>query len=303
MDLAHLRTFVAVAEAGSLSKAAEVVHLSQPAVSGHIKLLEQQLGVQLFRRASRGMELTEAGTLLLREARDVLHRADGVTRLAERLRGDVAGTMRLGVIDCGYELRLGRVIAALTQRYPDLEVSLIASTSGENIQAVLDQKLDASLVEGVIRDDRLQAWRLGTSRVGVIGPTAWEADLQARGWAELGELPWVFQSKGCSHCMLLDQISEEQDVRFRPQFRAEVGAMMQLVTEGLALSLADLDEAQPMVDAGRVFVWPHFEFLMPVNFIARRERADEPVIRAFADKAQAFHGGARRKARPLRAAE
>jgi len=300
MDLVHLQTFVAVAEAGSLSRAAERVHLSQPAVSGHIKSLEERLKVRLFRRASRGMQLTEAGVLLLREARDVLHRAEGVERLAQRLRGEVMGTMRLGVIDCGYELRLGRVIAALSRMYPDLEVNLIASNSGQNKTAVLDQKLDAALFEGTVDDDRLQAWRLGTARIGVIGPASMESELRDAGWARLSEMPWVVQSKGCSHGVLLDEISEQQQVVFRPQYRAEVGAMHELVGEGLGLSLADLEDARPMVASGRVFVWPHFEYDMPVQFIALRSRADEPMIRAFAEKAVAFHSSPRRKAQPLR---
>jgi len=71
----------------------------------------------------------------------------------------------------------------------------------------------------------------------------------------------------------------------------------------LALSLADLDDAQPMVAAGRISVWPNYEYKMPVCFVARRERADEPVIRNFAQKVMAFHSGTRRKARPLRVEE
>lgn len=305
MELVHLRTFVAVAEAGSLTRAAEAVHLSQPAVSGHIKALEQTLGVQLFRRAPRGMALTDAGQMLLREAKDVLHRADGVTRLAQRLRGEVAGTLCLGIIDCGYDLKLARIVGAITRQHPDLELKLIASNSGDNTLAVLDQQIDIAAVEGEVDDDRLHAWRLGTSRVGVIGPAEWRGDLRQAGWARLGEFPWVFQSRGCSYCRLLEQISEREHLEFRPQFRADAfGAVRELVAEGLALSLADLDEIAPLVEDGKVFIWPHFEHTMPVQLIALRSRVAEPMLASFAETALGFHaGGSRRRARPLSAAD
>ncbi|MBX2851847.1 MAG: LysR family transcriptional regulator [Phycisphaeraceae bacterium] len=302
MELTHLKTFVAVAEAGSLTQAGEAVHLSQPAVSAHIKALETQLGVRLFRRASRGMELTHEGGQLLHEAREVIRRADRLERAAQRLRGDVAGRLRVGIVDTGFDMRLGVVASAVGRGFPELKIDLVSSVSGVNTKGVLDQKLDAAIVEGEVQDDRLMVQALGHSRVGVIVPAGLADEVNHTGWARLSEFPWVFQSKHCSYCRLLEAVGEQHHVTFQPQFRAEaVGAVRDLVASGVGISVSDLDAAQPLVDAGLVLVWPHFEYNMPVSLVTHRDRADEPMVRVFAEQMQQAHRRPepRRRAKPV----
>ena len=96
MELRHLRYFVAVAEQGSVSKAARHVHVSQPALSRQIRDLEADLGVPLFDRVARRVELTAEGEDLLRHGRDVLAQAESVRERARALRGGVAGLLRVG---------------------------------------------------------------------------------------------------------------------------------------------------------------------------------------------------------------
>ncbi|MEM7627324.1 MAG: LysR family transcriptional regulator [Planctomycetota bacterium] len=296
MELQHLKTFLSVADAGSLTRAAETLYLSQPAVSAQVKALEVELGLPLFRRAARGMELTAGGRELLDLARDVIHRADGITRMAERLRGDVTGTLRLGTTDCGYDLKLARMIGVTTDGHPDLDVRLVAGNSGQHVQGVLDHELDLAIVEGDVDDERLQAWRIGTSRIGVIGPAAWRDDLADAGWARLGEFPWIFQSPTCSYCVLLNRLNAEHRLQLKPQIQAEAyGEVKSLVAEGLALSFADLHDAAEWVEDGRLFIWPHYAYDMPVQLIASRSRTQEPAIARFAEVAQKVHAPTRRR--------
>lgn len=302
MELNHLRTFVAVAEAGSLTQAGEAVHLSQPAVSAHIKALESQLRVRLFRRAPRGMELTDEGDQLLHEAREVILRADRLERTAQRLRGDVVGKLRVGIVDTGFDLRLGVVASAFGQDFPDLKIHLVSSASGKNLKDVLDQKLDAAIIEGQPQDDRLMIQHLGHSRVGVIVPAGLADEVHQTGWARLSEFPWVFQSEHCSYCRLLEEIGRRHHVTFQPQFRAEaIGAVRDLVAAGVGISVSDLDAARPLIDAGRVSVWPHFEYKMPVSLITRKDRVNEPAVRVFTDQMRQAHRPPqpRRQAKPI----
>ena len=96
MELRHLRYFVSVAEQGSVSKAAQQVHVSQPALSRQIRDLEAELGVQLFDRVGRRVELTAEGEDLLRHCRDVLAQAESVRERARALHGGVVGVLRVG---------------------------------------------------------------------------------------------------------------------------------------------------------------------------------------------------------------
>ena len=298
MEFQHLQTFLAVADAQSLTRAAESRHLSQPAISAHIKSLEDDLGVTLFQRTGRGMKLTDAGEELLINARDIVTRAAGLTRRAAELSGQVAGVLRLGIVPCGYDFQLARIVGQTRAHCSDLRVEVVTGNSASNIQDVLDQELDVAFAEGDWDEPRLRFWKIGASRLGIIGPAAWRDQLSEGGWPRLTEFPWIFQSPGCSYCKLLHRLGKEHRVTFTPEFRSDAfGAVKDLVAEGLALSLADLDEVQPWIDAGDLFAWDDFEYAMPVSMLALRQREDEPMIQAFMQIAREAHTPTRRQAR------
>ena len=98
MDLQHLRTFVAIAQEGSLTRAATKLCLSQPAVSAQLKNFEEELNVRLFQRTPRGMVLTAEGHALLEEASKALVAARNVSATARNFQRDVCGEFRLGTI-------------------------------------------------------------------------------------------------------------------------------------------------------------------------------------------------------------
>jgi DNA-binding transcriptional LysR family regulator len=300
MDLIHLRTFIAVAEASSLTRAADKLHISQPAVSAQLKALEAKLGVALFHRTGRGMKLTDAGHDLLVRARDIVTRVDGMARKAAEYSGEVAGPLRVGVMDCGHDLKLARIIGRCRLNHPELRVELSTSTSSINIEGLLDQELDAAFAEGHWDDSRLRLHRIGTSRLGIIAPAAWREQLSEGGWARLTDYPWVFQGRGCSYCKLLESLCEEHRIRIEPEFRAEAfGAVKDLVADGLAISVTDLDEVQPWIDDGRIFAWGDFQYRMPASLAVLRQRESEPGIASFVASALEVHDVTERKrARP-----
>ena len=106
MELRDLRTFVAVAQQRSFSRAAEALHVSQPALSEQVRKLEDELGATLFERTSRGVVLTDAGEALLPHARTVLAQADIATEAVRMVSHGVAGTLTLGFIDSAARLKL-----------------------------------------------------------------------------------------------------------------------------------------------------------------------------------------------------
>ena len=304
VELQHLRTLIAVADAGSLTRAAESLALSQPAVSAQIRTLEAGLGLPLFHRAARGMRLTDAGRELLGSARRVVQQADGFAQLADRLRGRGPASLRLGTIDCGFDLKLARIVGLTTRQHPQLEVQLVAGNSGQHIRALLDHELDVIFAEGDFDDPRLQSRGVGSSRLGIVGPWAWRERMAEADWPTLAEMPWIFQSRSCSHYVLLERLIREHDLDLRPQLRAEAfGEVKELVAEGLGLSICDLDDAEPLIRGGRLVVWPGFEHEMPLRLWTLATRADEPAIRCLAEASDAVHGGAtRRRSAPPAAA-
>ena len=121
MELYQLRSFAAVAELGHLTRAADRLHISQPALSAQIKALEDELGVPLFERLSSGMELTAAGRRLLPEAHKVVAAAQVLRSHASAFKGEVAGRVRVGTVSDPEFIRIADLLAQAVVAYPLLD--------------------------------------------------------------------------------------------------------------------------------------------------------------------------------------
>ena len=155
MDLRQLRYFVAVAEAGSISRAAEKLFIAQPPLSLQIAKLEAALGARLFERHARGVRPTAAALALLPEARALLDRA---ARLRDRLRGTggpQAPPVRLGVVPSALSTVLPRLAARLEAGGDGPPVEPSEAISAEQVDGLLAGRLDAAIVRGVPRHARL----------------------------------------------------------------------------------------------------------------------------------------------------
>ena len=125
MEFTHLRSFVAVAEHGHLTRAAETLHLSQPALSGQIKSLEENLGVSLFERHPSGMTLTASGKHLLTHARGILAAVQQLRHAASSLHLQPTGRLRIGtVLDASF-LRVGHLLARPAEKPVEQAVDIV----------------------------------------------------------------------------------------------------------------------------------------------------------------------------------
>ncbi|MGW8248619.1 MAG: LysR family transcriptional regulator [Acidiferrobacterales bacterium] len=124
MDIAALKAFVAVAESGSFSRAAETVFLTQPAISKRIAALEAELGTNLFDRIGRKVQLTEAGKALLGRAHTILIEVEDARRSITNLSGEISGTLAMAASHHIGLHRLPNGLKAYNQRYPDVQLDL-----------------------------------------------------------------------------------------------------------------------------------------------------------------------------------
>jgi DNA-binding transcriptional LysR family regulator len=122
MDLRRLRTFVTVAEQGSVSKAALRLHISQPGLSRQIQELQQELGLRLFNRVGRRLVLTTEGEQLLGSCRNLLSQANSLSEQAELLKRGDAGSLRVGASPIQIETVLSRFLPRYAERYPKVLV-------------------------------------------------------------------------------------------------------------------------------------------------------------------------------------
>ncbi|MEV6347720.1 LysR family transcriptional regulator [Actinoplanes sp. NPDC051851] len=145
MDLRQLEYFVAVAETGNFTRAAERVHITQSGVSAQVKALEQELGTELFDRGTRTARLTEAGSAALRHAREALDAVEGLREAIDDVRGLVRGRLTLGMVT-GCEIApLFDALAAFHRDHPGIEVELVEANSDQLVAQVRTGALDIAL--------------------------------------------------------------------------------------------------------------------------------------------------------------
>ena len=150
MELRDLRSFLAVAHHRNFSRAAEQLHVSQPALSEQIRKLEDELGTPLFDRTSRGATLTDAGDAFLPQARAVLAAADAAAESVRMVAHGLAGTLTLGFIDSAAVGILPPLIRRFTARYPELKLRLRELSTRQQLEAVAEGEIDVGIVGGPV---------------------------------------------------------------------------------------------------------------------------------------------------------
>ena len=164
MELRHLRYFVAVAEELHFSRAAEQLHVAQPAVSEQIRKLEAELGVRLLHRTKRSVSLTDAGTALLAEARRVLQQVEATRLAIEGVRDRGASRLRIGYTPASLPGAVAGALQHLTASMAELTTVMEPGFGQELIAAVRNERLDAAIVSLPAPTAGLRTTQLGRER-------------------------------------------------------------------------------------------------------------------------------------------
>lgn len=150
MDLRHVRTFVAVADVGTVSKAAKQLHVAQPALSRQIANLEDELGIKLFDRVGRRLILTSDGEQILVECRALLNHARAIGEQAQVLRRGDVGVLHVSASPHLIEGIFPEFLRDYAQRYPSVQVRLVDAAAGAEAFAMLERG-EIQLVQTIMR--------------------------------------------------------------------------------------------------------------------------------------------------------
>jgi DNA-binding transcriptional LysR family regulator len=153
MELRHLRYFVAVAEEGHVTRAAERLGIQQPPLSNQIRALERELDVLLFRRKPRGVELTDAGRALLVDARSILAHVDHAFAATRRTARGEQGRVAIGFTSSApFHPFVPRVLRAFRENFPLISLALEEAGTSEMVAALHGEKLDAAFIRSPVSD-------------------------------------------------------------------------------------------------------------------------------------------------------
>jgi DNA-binding transcriptional LysR family regulator len=284
MELYQLRGFAAVAEVEHLTRAADRLHVSQPALSAQIKGLEDELGIPLFERGAGGMSLTPAGRRLLPEAQAVIAAAQSLRNAAQTLKGAVSGHARVGTLSDPEFVRLPRLLAAAVARYPLLEIMLRHEVSGAAFDKVKNGELDASFYYGSRTHSAVASIALRTFAYCIVAPAGWRERIVGANFHDIAVMPWIMTPPNSSHRALARDLFDQHGMEPTTLVEADHEAVISsLVVGGLGLALMREDLAQAMAAAGEVCIWEGTRLATTLQFLCLRERTSEPVIQALLD--------------------
>lgn len=287
MELYQLRTFVTVAETGNLTQASERLFTSQPAVSAHIKALEEELDLMLFERTARGMRLTDKGMILRQHAQSVLDRSNDLKIKARSLKNELSSRLRIGLNSDTQYLRLAEWHTKLISQHPHLKIELSYAPSVELLKQVRIGELDASFFSGDTDENELQQIDLFTTHAVVAGAPKYSDMLKQASVDDLSKIPWIKPEPLCVYHKMINELFSK--TRQQPEsitLSASEDSTMALLCAGAGLAFIRDDEAQPMVEKGKVVIWPGKRFSLPLRFAFHQSRSSDPSILALAEVIQ-----------------
>jgi len=182
MELHQLRYFVAAAECGNVSRAAERCHVAQPSLSQQLQKLESLLGVKLFDRIGRGIAITDTGRALLPRARQILAQVRDTEANLKREAVGCEGTLIVGAIPTMAPYLLPPALGKLRSIYPNCQISVREALTEQLVEALANNEIDCALVSTPLEDELLEIEVLGNEELLVAVP----AHHAAAGKTQLG---------------------------------------------------------------------------------------------------------------------
>lgn len=279
MEIYQLRAFVTVAKIGQLTRAAEALHVTQPAVTSQIKALEEELGVSLFDRRPGGIALTRAGERLLPEAEKVLAAAGSLIGRARELQGEVSGALVIGTLGDSDALRLGSLLGGLVAALPLLDIKTRSGDAESLREAVATSTLQAAFYIGPHIPRDVLGLPLQTINYRVVAPVSYRERLLHAGWREIADLPWI-GTPHASHVqtLLRDLFSRQGLLPNQVVESGDASAPYSLVRAGLGLALLREDMAVPAAERDELVIWPHTRVAALLSFIYPKTAEHDPAI-------------------------
>ena len=285
MELADLRIFEAVARLGSMNRAALEVNTVQSNVTARVRVLEDELGLALFHRTSKGVSLTPAGERLLPFARRFAVLEDEARRAAKD-DGTPGGPLVVGSLETTAALRLSPLLADFVRSHPSVELTLRTGTSRELVERVLERELEGAFVCGPVNHPELseevmfheELVLLSAPHVRSIGEVLEDTEVRI-----------VVLRAGCSYRLILEAVLARRgvvDVR-----HMEFGTLESIVScvgAGLGITLLPRALIGDVWSAGQVAVHdlPAKEGLVDTVFIRRRDGFVSSAMTAFLERAR-----------------
>ena len=239
MELSQLRTMICVSELGSLSKASERIRIAQPALSRQIRMLEDELGAQLFDRHGRGMTLTEAGESVLRHAMEVMAQIEKIRNVTADNDQPLTGHVSIGMPMTVSDILCEPLVEAFSSTHPEATLRVVGAYSGNLMDWMRRGEIDASIIYDPRSSQTMNVLPLLDEQLLLVGPPDSGLSLDTEvDFATLAGQKMILPSPGHGLRMVLDRCASDCGFGLRVPFEAEsYSALRKLVLGGYGLAV------------------------------------------------------------------
>lgn len=257
MDVRQLRYFVEVVDAESFTKAAETIHVAQPALGFQVRKLEEELGTEVLLRHSRGVAPTEAGLVLYRHARAILGQVEQAKLEVQDISGPPRGSVTLAVTPTSTGLLATRLVRECGARYPGISLNLVEGLSEDVVRRLSENRIDMGFTynpeaakglryEPLLMED---LFYIGKRDAGEPPPTARSISL-----ASVLEHPLILPSRPHGVRRWLEEAAASIGKTLTVSFEIDsVATIRELVESGVGFSVLPLGAIQSSVQGGAIF--------------------------------------------------
>lgn len=283
MEIHQLKTLVTVAREGSITRAAERLYLSQPAVSAHIKAIEETLGLTLFERTHKGMSLTNDGQRLLVKAEQILSVHREFIEEAASIKGRVSGKLHIGAGGNASTEILSQLLIRLSEHFPEVEVVVHQYGTSIDIQkGIRDARLDAGFYSEVGETDAT-FMAIEVSRFGIFlaAPVGLVPISQSLDWSELVKLPWICPTSSTCCGRAAERLFQEHGIQPKQIISIDNESVTQtLVAGGAGIGLLHASSAKDTLSDGEVELLCEVQSTVRVLFAHLSSRNRDPLLKA-----------------------
>lgn len=267
MDFRQLHYFKEIVKQGSISKAAEVLHIAQPPLSQLLKKLENDLGTTLIHRYRQKWELTETGEILYQYANQMLMQNQDVKQRIQEIEQGIGGTVSIGVSSACSNMLIDYVSMFRTQ-YPNVKMNIETGNSEELLKRLEQREIDVALLLRLGNSEQYEMKIIKKQPTAVIIPTSWATSFSSQHVTieQIAKFPFIMLGamEGLSFTEDLFKAFDEHQVK--PNIIIEckdIRMVVALVSRGLGLSVIPrMDYTSPLLEHTTLFELKQFDFYL-----------------------------------------
>ncbi|PKF86361.1 LysR family transcriptional regulator [Bacillus sp. BA3] len=287
-----LKVFVTVIEQKNFSRAGDILNLSQPGVSLHIRNLENELGTKLIYRSPKQVQITEPGKILYRHAKQMLNHYETAKREINEFNNVVSGTMKIGASFTIGEYYLPKVLAEFAAQYPMVDIQIIISNSNDVIQGIRSNKLDIGLIEGETnyKDIDVRPF-MNDEMIVVVPPDHPLSQMDLIEGNMLQNQTWVLREQGSGTRTYSDKLLSSLELNIKKTFIfTSIQGVKEAVMAGLGIALLSRLTVQKELNSNelKTFHLKNEPIIRPFSIVKKLDFEASKAMELFLRKVEEF---------------